>query len=47
MYHVSAQGIDEHMINVHYYYFEFLYKKNKDVQHPEFMASHFSFITLS
>ena len=20
MYHVSAQGIDEHMINVHYYY---------------------------
>ena len=20
MYHVSAQGVDEHMINVHYYY---------------------------
>ena len=20
MYHVSVQGIDEHMINVHYYY---------------------------
>ena len=20
MYHVSAQGIDEHMINLHYYY---------------------------
>ena len=22
MYHVSAQGIDEHMINVHYYYYQ-------------------------
>ena len=22
MYHVSAQGVDEHMINVHYYYYE-------------------------
>ena len=21
MYHVSAQGVDEHMINVHYYYY--------------------------
>ena len=21
MYHVSAQGIDEHMINVHYYFY--------------------------
>ena len=21
MYHVSAQGVDERMINVHYYYF--------------------------
>ena len=21
MYHVSAEGVDEHMINVHYYYF--------------------------
>ena len=21
MYHVSVQGIDEHMINVHYYYY--------------------------
>ena len=26
MYHVSAQGIDERMINVHYYYY-LLYKK--------------------
>ena len=23
MYHVSAQGVDEHMINVHYYYYSF------------------------
>ena len=22
MYHVSAQGIDERMINVHYYYYK-------------------------
>ena len=22
MYHVSAQGVDEHMINVHYYYYD-------------------------
>ena len=22
MYHVSAQGIDERMINVHYYYYD-------------------------
>ena len=21
MYHVSTRGVDEHMINVHYYYF--------------------------
>ena len=21
MYHVSAQGVDEHMINVHHYYY--------------------------
>ena len=25
MYHVSAQGIDEHMINVHYYYYSVCY----------------------
>ena len=25
MYHVSSQGIDEHMINVHYYYYHTLY----------------------
>ena len=23
MYHVSAQGVDERMINVHYYYYDF------------------------
>ena len=26
MYHVSAQGIDERMINVHYYYYYFVFK---------------------
>ena len=25
MYHVSAQGIDERMINVHYYYYYYYY----------------------
>ena len=25
MYHVSIQGIDEHMINVHYYYYYYYY----------------------
>ena len=32
MYHVSAQGVDERMINVHIYYYdycEFLYKKQR------------------
>ena len=24
MYYVSAQGFDEHMINVHYYYFSLI-----------------------
>ena len=26
MYHVSAQGVDEHMINVHYYKYIFIFK---------------------
>ena len=26
MYHVSAQGVDEHMINVHYYYYYIVLK---------------------
>ena len=25
MYHVSAQGVDEHVINVHYYYYYYYY----------------------
>ena len=25
MYHVSAQGVDERMINVHYYYYDYYY----------------------
>ena len=28
MYHVSAQGIDERMINVHYYYYEKGWKRH-------------------
>ena len=27
MYHVSAQGVDERMINVHYYYYYYYYLK--------------------
>ena len=27
MYHVSAQGIDERMINVHYYYYFLLFSE--------------------
>ena len=41
MYHVSAQGIDERMINVHYYYYYYyrdvycqvLLLSQADVQH--------------
>ena len=28
MYHVSAQGVDERMINVHYYYYYCWYTRN-------------------
>ena len=31
MYHVSAQGIDERMINVHYYYYYYYYKVEENV----------------
>ena len=27
MYHVSAQGVDERIINVHYYYYNYNYNK--------------------
>ena len=27
MYHVSAQGVDEHMINVHYYYYQSIHRQ--------------------
>ena len=30
MYHVSAQGVDERMINVHYYYHYFIWKGNNE-----------------
>ena len=32
MYHVSAQGIDERMINVHYYYYYYYYWYCNDVK---------------
>ena len=33
MYHVSAQGTDEHMINVHYYYIIITISVNKTKRH--------------
>ena len=30
MYHVSAQGVDERMINVHYYYYDVAGKTSLD-----------------
>ena len=35
MYHVSAQGVDEHMINVHYYYY-YYYPVTNHLQHHAF-----------
>ena len=29
MYHVSAQGVDERMINVHYYYYKTLFERRE------------------
>ena len=47
MYHVSAQGIDERMINVHYYYYktihDFVHRYNSDnsmKRHPEKLTQH-------
>ena len=37
MYHVSAQGIDERMINVHYYYY---YLNNKNTHTEELVTPH-------
>ena len=34
MYHVSAQGIDEHMINVNYYYYNSNYHESNTVRFP-------------
>ena len=33
MYHVSAQGVDERMINVHYYYHYYYYQR-LDTRNP-------------
>ena len=30
MYHVSAQGVDDDMLNVHYYYYYYKYNNNND-----------------
>ena len=32
MYHVSAQGVDERIISVHYYYYLFIYYKAGTIQ---------------
>ena len=42
MYHVSAQGIDERMITVHYYYYEVIIRKNADLSTSsmEYSSSH-------
>ena len=32
MYHVSAQGIDERVINVHYYYYYYMYENTTSRQ---------------
>ena len=34
MYHVSAQGVDERMINVHYYYYSSYYYDDDDDDDP-------------
>ena len=45
MYHLSAQGIDERMINVHYYYYYYYYGVNGSKSHC-YIAQH-SFWLLS
>ena len=35
MYHVSAQGVDERMINVHYYYYYYYYKQTPSAENAE------------
>ena len=34
MYHVNAQGVEERMINVHYYYYYSAQAKHKDMPKP-------------
>ena len=48
MYHVSGQGIDKHMINVHYYYYYYysevhiarLGERHKIIQRKTYNYSH-------
>ena len=35
MYHVRAQGIDEHMTNVHYYYYYYFNTHDKSINFEE------------
>ena len=35
MYHVSAQGVDECMINVHYYYYESVKPTGQALKMPQ------------
>ena len=43
MYHVSAQGVDERMINVHYYYYSI---HNDDQHEPSVWVWHHLFCQL-
>ena len=37
MYHVSAQGVDERMINVHYYYSDLRYTGSTGIEHSDLL----------
>ena len=40
MYHVSAQGIDERIINVHYYYYHMHVMPNGNIGLHQYMYQH-------
>ena len=42
MYHVSAQGVDERMINVHYYYYYYKYDNNNNDDNKNNKVTRFS-----
>ena len=41
MYHVSAQCVDEHMINVHYYYYYYSAPGKHELRRNSARLSHF------